>query len=79
MLFLILSWHIKSYEPEKICLIFKKRGKHPLKVTQSIRFSVPENPTVQVSSSYLYKCGILYFLPDERSRMRVYLLFFFPG
>jgi hypothetical protein len=42
----------------------------------TIIFSVSENPTVEVSSSYLQKCGILHFLPEERSRVRVY--FFFP-
>jgi len=26
---------IKSYEPEKICLIFENRRKHPLKVIES--------------------------------------------
>ena len=44
-------------------------------------FCVSENPTVEVSSSYLQKCGILYFLSEERSRMRVYfiyLFFYFP-
>ena len=41
-----------------------------------MRFSVSENPTIEVSIFYMQKCGILYFLPEERSRMRVYLLFF---
>jgi len=36
---------IKSYGPEKICLILENRGKLPLKVI--------ENPIVKVSSSYL--------------------------
>ena len=37
----------------------------------------------KISSSYLQKCGISYFLPEDRTRVRVYLfflfLFFFPG
>ena len=48
-----------------------------LKKNHTIRISVFENPTVQVSSSYLQKCGILYFLPEERSRMRVHLFVLF--
>ena len=44
----------------------------------TITFSVSENPIIEVSSSYLQKCGILYFLPEGRSRMRVYLFVFFP-
>ena len=47
-----------------------------------MRFSVSENPTVELSSSYPQICGILYFLPQDRSRVRVYLFvclfFFFP-
>ena len=39
----------------------------------TIRFSVSENHVVEVSSFYLTKCGILYFLPEGRSRIRVYL------
>ena len=42
-----------------------------------------ENPTIEVSRSYLQKRGISYFvLPEERTWMRVYLLlffFFFPS
>ena len=62
---------------------FENRRKHPLKVIESegkssIRFSVSENPTVEVSSSYMQKWGILYFLPEERSQIRVYY-FFYPG
>ena len=37
---------------------------------------VSENPSVEVSSSYLQKCGILYFLPEDKSRVRVYLFVF---
>jgi hypothetical protein len=43
----------------------------------TIIFSVLENPNAEVSSSYLQKCGILHFLPEERTRMRVYLVLFF--
>ena len=32
---LSLDLPIKSYEPEKICLILENRGKHPLKVIES--------------------------------------------
>ena len=42
-----------------------------------IRFSVSENPIIKVSSSYLQKCGILHFLLQDRSRMRVKLFDFF--
>ena len=75
---------IKSYEAEKIFLILENRGKHPppkkksynLNKNHTIRFSVSENLIVEVSSSYLQKCGILHFLPEDRSRMRVYLFVF---
>ena len=30
-----LVFVIKSYEPEKVCLILENRGKHPLKVIES--------------------------------------------
>ena len=57
---------IKSYEPEKICLILENRGKHPVKSynlneNHTIRFSVSENLFVEVSSSYLQKCAISHF------------------
>ena len=32
---------------------------------------------VQVPKSYLQKCGILHFLPEDKSRMRVYLFVYF--
>ena len=32
--FIKYSLTIKSYEPEKICLIFEKRGKDPLEVIE---------------------------------------------
>ena len=41
-----------------------------------IRLSVSENPNVEVPSSYLQKCGISNFLPEDRSRMPVYLFVF---
>ena len=40
-------------------------------------FSISENPIAKISSSYLQKCGILYFLPEDRSRVRFF--FFFQG
>ena len=44
----------------------------------TIRFRVSNNPTVVVSSSYLQKCGILHFLPQERSVfLFLFCLFFF--
>ena len=61
-----LVLHIKSYEPT-----YQK--------LRTTRFSALEIPTVQISSSYLRICGILYVLPEERSRMRVYFFFFFQG
>ena len=47
-----------------MCLILEDRGETPSKshrILKIIRFSVSENHTVEVSSSYLQKCGILYF------------------
>ena len=64
------------------CLIFEKMGKHPLKVIESWwksdhQIQCIKNLVVEVSSSYLRKCGILWFLPEERSRMCVYLFLLF--
>ena len=42
-----------------------------------MRFSLSENPTLEVSISYIQNWRILNFLPKERSRMRVDL-FVFP-
>ena len=39
----------------------------------SIAFSVSENPIEKISRSNLQKCGISYFLPEDKSRVRVYL------
>ena len=44
---------------------------------QTIRFSTLENSTVKVPSSYLQKWKSLYVLPEERSRICVYLFLFF--
>ena len=52
-----------------------------LNENHTIVFGVSENPIAKFASSYLQKCGISYFLPKDKSRMRVYLfvfLFFFP-
>ena len=74
---------MKSYEPKNICLILANGEKHPVKITLNLnknhtfRFSESENRTLEVSSSYLKYCGILYFLPEDSSRMRVYLLICF--
>ena len=71
---------VRIYEPEKFSCFFLIGGKHSLKfqiqrpLNNAIIFSVPENPSV-VSSSYLEKYGILSFLPEDRSRMLVYLFF----
>ena len=53
--FINLVLPIKSYEPEKICLVLENRGKHPLKIIESplnenhtIRFGVLENTTAEV-------------------------------
>ena len=43
---------IKSYEPEKICLVLENR-EHPLNENHTNKFSVLENPTVEIPSSYL--------------------------
>jgi hypothetical protein len=56
---------IKSYKPEKFFLIFEKQGKNPQKAKKpyennTIRFNISEN-TIDISSSYLQKCTILYF------------------
>ena len=52
---------IQSYEPKKNCLILENRGKQPLKVIKT-KLHRPiqriRNPIVEVSSSYLQKCGI---------------------
>ena len=38
-----------------------------------------ENTTGEFLSFYLQKCEILYLLPEERVRMRIYYYFFFKG
>ena len=65
---------VKGYKPEKIFLIFEKRGKQPPK-SKVILMKIPLSENSIVSSSYLRKCGILYFLPEERSLVHVYLFF----
>ena len=70
---------IKSYEPDTICLIFRRKGETSPK-SHTIRFSVSENSTVEVSSSYLQKCGILYSFVRRKitdACLFVYLFFFF--
>jgi hypothetical protein len=64
----------KSYEPEKICLIFKKWKKHPKNANNlnQITSLDPANQTkltvaVKASSSYLQRYKILNFFPEERS------------
>ena len=57
----------------------KKRQKYSLKIqriyeNRTIRLNGSENRSVEISNSYLQKCGILYFLPEERSWMRVYFV-----
>ena len=64
----------KVTSPRKFALFWKKRENTPkrhknLNENHTIKFSVSENPTVEVLSSYLQKCGILNFLPEERSRI----------
>ena len=81
---------IKSYDPEKNVPIFLKEGENTLKTSNHLSknqtpiFSLTENLTIEVLSSYAQKCGI-FFLRD-RSQMGIYywfLLFFvcwfFPG
>ena len=45
-------------------------------ILTKITFSTPDNSTVEVSSSFVQKCGISLFLPEERSQTYVYLFFF---
>ena len=66
----------------KIAQFLKKGGNIPkmscdLNENDIVRFSIPENPTVDMPTSYVEKFGILHFWTKERSRMRVYLFFFF--
>ena len=80
---------IKSYEPVKICLIFKIeennfKESQNLNENHTIRLSVSENPTEKASSSYLQKCGIVYsffffFFFVRRKIMDVCFFDFFPG
>ncbi|XP_065580087.1 uncharacterized protein LOC136039967 isoform X2 [Artemia franciscana] len=60
-----LEFSVKNNEINEIW------GKHSLKAIEchTIAFSVSENPTVEVSSSYLQKCGTSYFLPEDLSRI----------
>ena len=72
---------IKSYEPEKICLIVENRGKHPLKVKESEqkshhRIQRIRKPWRKNFKLLPTKCGISYFLPEDRSRVRVYFYLF---
>ena len=69
----------QNYEPEEIHLIFEKernvleKSRDPNE-NHTIRFSMSENPTVDILSSYLQKwCILCYFFPEQRSWMRVYL------
>jgi len=61
----------KNYQPEKICLIFEKKGapleKSDPNKNKAVKFSMSANSTVKVSSSYLQKREVSYFLADERS------------
>ena len=43
---LSLDLPIKRYEPAKICLILENRGKHPLKVLESLRKSIRIDPVI---------------------------------
>jgi len=63
---------------KKFSLLKKIGETHPKSHYHTIKFSASQSPAVEVSSSYLQKCGILCFLPEERSPMRIYL-FYFPG
>ena len=82
----IVTFHvpIKSNEPEKMFMIFRKGENAPeksmhLNKNHTTRFGISENYTVRFFSLYVQKCEILQFLSDERSRMHVYLFccFFF--
>ena len=76
-----LDLHIKSYEPKKICLILENRGKHPLKVIKSQQKSHQHIQLIREPYSRSFKLlstkiWNFYFLPQDRSRMRVYLFVF---
>ena len=65
----------------KMCLIFEKRGKTPPKIHRILIVSHHQiqcirTSTVQVSSSYLQKCGILLFLPEKIMDACLFVLFF---
>ena len=67
----------KSYESENVFFIFEKSGNLPQKSqnlieNRFIRFSLSENRIVDVPIFCLQKWEMLYFLPEERSRMHVY-------
>ena len=57
---------MKIYKPEKISPICEK-GETPTKHLVILMKIKPDNPTVEVSRSYIYiKCGILHFLREAR-------------
>jgi hypothetical protein len=69
---------IKRYEPEQIYLNFEEGGKHPERPSDpdenhGVRFSTPENP-LEMFQAPIYKNVefFIYFLPEERSRMRFF-------
>ena len=48
-----------------------------LKENHAMRFRISESPTLEISSSSMQRRGVLNFLPEARSLMRVYCFFFF--
>ena len=74
---------IKSYKPEKICkTIFRKPGNTSKMLADfnkiySIRFSISENSTVEVSSSFIQNWGILHFYSKILANIH-YSIFYGP-
>ena len=73
---------IKSYESEKIYLIFEKAENTPktssdLNENDTIKLGIPENRTVDVSSSYVQKCGTLQFFCQKRDHGCEFICLFF--
>ena len=64
----------QKLQARKICPIFEKGGNTPkissdLNENHTLRFNIPEIHTIEVSSSYIHKCEILYFLPDDQKSL----------
>ena len=81
MKFIQFNISIRSYEPDKIFVNFKKWGNTPRKSGNlndncTIRFDVLERRTVEVSSSHLQKCEFLFF--DIKTSGKRFFFLCFP-